>query len=37
MRVEMFQFLKLTRALFGEKRATVKLGIPIKAMGDGFT
>ena len=33
----MFQFLKHTGALFGEKRAAVKLGIPIKAMGDGFT
>ena len=37
MRVEMFQFLKHTGALFGEKRAAIKLGIPIKAMGDGFT
>ena len=37
MRVEMFQFLKHTGARFGEKRAADKLGIPIKAMGDGFT
>ncbi len=37
MNVEMFQFLKHTGARFGEKRAADKLGIPIKAMGDGFT
>ena len=37
MRIEMFQFLKHTGARFGEKRAADKLGIPIKAMGDGFT
>ena len=37
MRVEMFQFLKHTGARFGEKRAADKLGIPIKAMDDGFT
>ena len=37
MNVEMFQFLKHTGARFGEKRAANKLGIPIKAMGDGFT
>ena len=37
MRVEMFQFLKHTGARFGEKRAADKLGIPIKALGDGFT
>ena len=37
MRVEMFQFLKHTGARFGEKRAAEKIGIPIKAMGDGFT
>ena len=37
MRVEMIQFLKHTGARIGEKRAADKLGIPIKAMGDGFT
>ena len=37
MRVRMFQFLKHTGALFGEQRAARKLGIPIVAMGDGFT
>ena len=37
MRVRMFQFLKHTGALFGEQRAARKLGIPIIAMGDGFT
>ena len=37
MRVQMFQFIKHTGARFGEKRAAEKIGIPIKAMGDGFT
>ena len=37
MRVQMFQFLKHTGARFGEKRAADKLGIPINALGDGFT
>ncbi len=37
MRVQMFQFLKHTGAHFGEHRAADKLGIPIIAMGDGFT
>ena len=37
MRVRMFQFLKHTGAHFGEHRAAKKLGIPIEAMGDGFT
>ena len=37
MHVRMFQFLKHTGALFGEHRAAKKLGIPIIAMGDGFT
>ena len=37
MRVRMFQFLKHTGAHFGEHRAADKLGIPIQAMGDGFT
>ena len=37
MRVEMFQFIKHTGARFGETRAAEKIGIPIKAVGDGFT
>lgn len=37
MRVRMFQFLKQTTANFGEHRAAKNLGIPIEAMGDGFT
>lgn len=37
MHVRMFQFLKHTGAHFGEHRAAEKLGIPIQAMGDGFT
>ena len=37
MQVRMFQFLKHTGAHFGEHRAADKLGIPIQAMGDGFT
>ena len=37
MRVQMFQFIKHTGGRFGEKRAAEKIGIPIKAMGDGFT
>ena len=37
MRVEMFQFLKHTGSRFGESRAADKLGIPMSAMGDGFT
>lgn len=37
MRVRMFQFLKQTTANFGEHRAAKNLGIPIQAMGDGFT
>ncbi len=37
MRVEMFQFLKHTGSRFGESRAAEKLGIPMSAMGDGFT
>ena len=37
MKVRMFQFLKHTGANFGEHRAAQKLGIPIQAMGDGFT
>ena len=37
MHVRMFQFLKHSGAMFGEHRAAKKLGIPIVAMGDGFT
>lgn len=37
MRVQMFQFLKHTGSRFGESRAADKLGIPMTAMGDGFT
>ncbi|MBI4202288.1 MAG: cob(I)yrinic acid a,c-diamide adenosyltransferase [Chloroflexi bacterium] len=37
MKVRMFQFLKHSGAHFGEHRAAKKLGIPIVAMGDGFT
>jgi cob(I)alamin adenosyltransferase len=33
----MFQFLKHTGSQFGESRAAKKLGIPMEAMGDGFT
>ena len=36
-RIRMFQFIKHTGARFGEHRAAKKLGIPIDAMGDGFT
>ena len=36
-RIRMFQFIKHTDARFGEKRAAQKLGIPIEALGDGFT
>lgn len=37
MHVRMFQLLKHTGAHFGQHRTAVKLGIPIHAMGDGFT
>ena len=36
-RIRMFQFIKHTGARFGEHRAAKKLGIPIEALGDGFT
>ncbi|MEE9284366.1 MAG: cob(I)yrinic acid a,c-diamide adenosyltransferase [Dehalococcoidia bacterium] len=36
-KVRMFQFIKHTGAQFGEQRAAKRLGIPILAMGDGFT
>jgi cob(I)alamin adenosyltransferase len=37
MDVQMYQFLKHETANFGEHRAAKKMGIPIIAMGDGFT
>ena len=37
MKVQMYQFLKPATANFGEHRAAKKLGIPILALGDGFT
>lgn len=37
MNVQMYQFLKPPTANFGEHRAAKKLGIPIIALGDGFT
>ena len=36
-RIRMFQFIKHTGAQFGEQRAAARLGIPIEALGDGFT
>ena len=36
-RVRMFQFIKHTGARFGEQRAAGKLGIPIEALGDGYS
>ena len=35
--VRIFQFIKHTTARFGEHRAAKRLGIPIEALGDGFT
>jgi len=37
MKVIMFQFIKHSTANFGEQRAAQKMGIEMKAMGDGFT
>ena len=37
MKVIMLQFIKHTTANFGEQRAAQKIGIPMRAMGDGFT
>ena len=37
MRVRMFQFIKHSGAQFGKQRAAKRLGIPIEALGDGFT
>ena len=33
----MLQFIKHTTSNFGEQRAAQKIGVPIRAMGDGFT
>ena len=35
--LRMFQFIKHTGAQFGEQRAAKRLGIPMEALGDGFT
>jgi len=37
MKVIMFQFIKHSTANFGEQRAAQKMGIEMRAMGDGFT
>ncbi|MBO54637.1 MAG: cob(I)yrinic acid a,c-diamide adenosyltransferase [Dehalococcoidia bacterium] len=37
MKVQMLQFIKHTTANFGEQRAAQKIGVPVRAMGDGFT
>lgn len=37
MKVIMFQFIKHSTANFGEQRAALKMGIEMRAMGDGFT
>jgi cob(I)alamin adenosyltransferase len=37
MKVRMFQFIKNTGSHYGEQRAAEKVGIPILALGDGFT
>lgn len=37
MKVIMLQFIKHTTANFGEQRAAQKIGVPLRAMGDGFT
>jgi cob(I)alamin adenosyltransferase len=37
MKVIMLQFIKHTTANFGEQRAARKIGVPVRAMGDGFT
>ena len=37
MRVIMLQFIKHSTANFGEQRAAQKMGIEMRAMGDGFT
>ena len=37
MKVIMLQFIKHSTANFGEQRAAQKIGVPVRAMGDGFT
>ena len=37
MKVLMLQFIKHTTANFGEQRAAQKIGVGVRAMGDGFT
>ena len=37
MKVIMLQFIKHTTANFGEQRAAEKMGVTVRAMGDGFT
>lgn len=37
MKVRMFQFIKNTGSNYGEQRAAQKIGIPVIALGDGFT
>ncbi|MFQ6030285.1 MAG: cob(I)yrinic acid a,c-diamide adenosyltransferase, partial [Dehalococcoidia bacterium] len=37
MKVIMLQFIKHTTANFGEQRAAQKIGVTMRAMGDGFT
>lgn len=37
LKVIMLQFIKHTTANFGEQRAALKMGVPVRAMGDGFT
>ena len=37
MKVIMLQFIKHSTAIFGEQRAAKKMGIEMRAMGDGFT
>ena len=37
MKVRMFQFIKNTGSNYGEQREAMKIGIPILALGDGFT
>ena len=37
MKVVMLQFIKHTTANFGEQRAAEKMGVTVRAMGDGFT
>ena len=37
MKVVMLQFIKHSTANFGEQRAAQKIGVTVRAMGDGFT